>query len=157
MLDDWVKVVEGDNEYIGRVRAVNSITQYCIVFVGGDGYGSEHDVFIEDIHPIKLSQEILEKNGFYFYDAGESMKGICSVEVGNGRTFAGESGEAEFDINVLFHKSIPDYHFTEIYRLVRVSSKNRVTTKLYFRELDYVHELQHAIAACKFNKEITLW
>lgn len=153
---DWVKVVEGDNEYIGQVRAVNSITKYCIVFIGGDGYGSERDVFIEDMQPIKLSQEILEKNGFYFYDAGESMKGICSVEVGNGRTFAGESGGVEFDINVLFHKSIQDYHFTEIYRLVKVSANNHVTTKLYFRELDYVHELQHAIAACKFNKDIVL-
>ena len=154
---DWVKVIEGDNEYIGQVRAVNSITNYCIVFIGGDGHGSDHDVFIEDIQPIKLSQEILEKNGFYFYDAGESMKGICSVEVGNGRTLTGESGRVEFDINVLFHKSMQDYHFTEIYRLVKVSPKNHVTTKLYFRELDYVHELQHAIAACKFDKEITLW
>ena len=154
---EWVKVIEGDNEYIGQVRAVNSITNYCIVFVGGDGHGSERDVFIEDIQPIKLSQEILEKNGFYFYDAGESMKGIYSVEVGNGRTLTGESGRVEFDINVLFHKSMQDYHFTEIYRLVKVSPKNHVTTKLYFRELDYVHELQHAIAACKFDKEITLW
>jgi hypothetical protein len=157
---DWVKVIEGDNEYIGQVRAVNSITNYCIVFVGGDGHGSDHDVFIEDIQPIRLSQEILEKNGFYFYDAGESIKGIGAVEIGAKGFGHSDTGSTEYDINVWYHKALKDDYintfFVEMFRTVKLTARKHVTTKLYFRELDYVHELQHAIAACKFNKEIVL-
>lgn len=128
---DWVKVVEGDNEYIGRVCAVNSITNYCIVLVGGDWHYGEHDVFIEDIQPIELSQEILEKNGFGFLDTSNNE--IKSVWTG------------WWILDGLELGCFSNLKFPVYFNISDVNVK-----------VNYVHELQHALKLCRIEKEIIL-
>lgn len=65
MTGDWVLVTEENNEYIGKVEAVNAITNYCIVFIGGDSHGNSHDVFIEDIQQIPLTKELFFESWFH--------------------------------------------------------------------------------------------
>lgn len=64
MPGDWVTVTEDNNEFVGKVQAINAITNYCIVKVGGDWHGNEHDVFIEDMQPVPLTPDILKLNGW---------------------------------------------------------------------------------------------
>lgn len=63
MAGDLVLITEPDDYhgYIGKVVIVNNETGYIMVFLENHGY---HDVFCDDVQPILLMPEILEKNGF---------------------------------------------------------------------------------------------
>lgn len=133
MPGDWVTVTEENNEFIGKVQAINAITNYCIVKVGGDWHGNEHDVFIEDMQPVPLTPEILEKNGF-------------EVSSEHARYYFEEDGEK--------------YEFV-LRKMYDVNNRNKQIGWSFYAFnvlslVDYVHELQHALRLCNIEKEIIL-
>lgn len=67
MIGDWVRIGDADkyHGWLGVIRAINNITGYCIVaLINNEGIISISNVHIDDIEPIPLTPEILEKNGF---------------------------------------------------------------------------------------------
>lgn len=64
MVGDWVAIDEPDkyHGYKGRVRIINSESEYVTVFVPH----CDTEVLVDDLRPIPLTREILEKNGFEF-------------------------------------------------------------------------------------------
>lgn len=125
MIGDWVYITEPDDfhGYIGKVVITNAETNYIAVRIPNMHL---HDVFVEDLQPIPLTKEILDKNGFkehryYGYFIGQSNSGYYIY----------------FDNNYLsIHQS--GYDIIE------------------FAWCEYVHELQHALKLCEIKKEIVL-
>lgn len=67
IINGWVLIGDSDNYrgYIGRVKAINALTGYCIVAVAiDDKLYHNTEVFIDDILPIELTEEILLFNGW---------------------------------------------------------------------------------------------
>jgi len=134
MIGDWVKYIYNPRhdsvEWIGKM-----IPQMFL-------YPSDYE-----LKPIPLTQEFLEKNGFYFgYTTNEEdmahlvgasyspeSKGWCWCEDGT--------------IKVIFPKECDG---GEIY----INGKYELN--LIFSETIFVHELQHAFRLCGIDKEITL-
>jgi hypothetical protein len=63
MIGDWVAITEPDDfhGHIGKVAITNAETNYVMVHIPDMHL---HDVFVEDLQPIELTEEILKKNGF---------------------------------------------------------------------------------------------
>ena len=123
MIGDWV--LDGDN-----VAQVTSITCDGIIETTFNETSN-----IEVIHPIPLTPEILEKNGF--------------VLKPDGWIWCREEGIEEQDyIFIQFRKG-----YDEV-RLVELNFVNKLLAK--FRTIQFVHELQHALRLCNIDKEIVL-
>lgn len=93
-----------------------------------DGYCSEKNIFIDDIEPIPLTPEILEKNGFERF--------FPETWVGGGLMLqrASDCG----------------------YRIVVTCDFDDEETNNTPFVILYVHELQHALRLCRIEKEIIL-
>lgn len=109
------------------VDTIDSIRD--IVYLDLDGLGITEK--LENIKPIPLTAEILEKNGFIkqAYDG-------WLISVDNGR------GQIEYR---------KDY----FNGLLRIDYNKKPFSKLMIK-VKYVHELQHALRLCNINKEIIL-
>lgn len=138
MPGDWVTVTEDNNEFVGKVQAINAFSNYCIVKVGGDWHGSEHDVFIEDMQPVPLTQDILTKNGFaHKHNYNE---GWLSIE--------------EYP-----HWSVDIKADETPYRLIADNSTGVADIHdgiFVNKRINHVHELQHALRLCNIEKEIII-
>jgi hypothetical protein len=131
MVGDWVKIKE-PNKYAGAIGTIQALSSlegtYFAIYINDPNFGTfVTEVFCEDIEPIPLTAEILEKNGFEkHYDDDIIIythpQGII-IEMG---------------IN---YKLFDDGHF-----FVR-----GIQHRLY-----YVHELQNALRLCSVDKEIVL-
>ena len=137
MVGDWVSC-DGKNYQIAEIGGM-----VCL--------DAENELFasIEDIEPIRLTPEILEKNGFWFgYTTNE--EDFCRA------TGAGcpEKGWCWDDgtgtIKIIFPKGtdggivlLDDGNFDRDMSLVFVKTL-------------YAHELQHALKLCGIDKEIKL-
>lgn len=136
MLNDWVKIKE-PNKYAGAIGTIQSLSSlegaYLAIYINDPNFGTfVTDVFCEDIEPIPLTAEILEKNG---------IKWLTSCK----RTYRCN----EPPISCTF---IPD-------RGWYLSAGPVGSSKLPFAVFSmayYVHELQHAMRLCGVDKEITL-
>lgn len=144
MIGDWVAITEPDDYhgYNGRVEIVNKVTQYVTVFVPS----TTHDVLSDDLQPIPLTDEILEKNGFKKeeHDAIIITLKTYSLDTSNGGI-------------VLFVK--PKGGYKAMYGNMQNMSQN----ELFFGDGNFVcmncntvHELQHILRQCSIDKEITL-
>lgn len=126
MIGDFVSITEPDDfhGYVGKVVNINGETCYITVHISDM---HPHDVLCDDLLPIPLTPEILEKNGF-FVDS-------------NGIFYLKEN------LKFGFKKDI-DYGYWFVNR-----ADNH---KEYICTCDFVHELQHALKFCKIEKEIIL-
>ena len=126
MIGDWVSIIEPDDfhGYIGKVIITNAETNYIMVRIPDM---HPHDVFVEDLQPIELTEEILKKNGF--------------LVDSNGIFYLKEN--LKFGL-----KKDIDYGYWFINRADNY--------KEYICTCDFVHELQHLLKLCKIEKEIEL-
>lgn len=140
MTNDLVQITEPDDyhRYIGTVKIINSITGYITVFIND---GNLHDVFIDDLQPIPLTVEILEKNEFeldkeltkedenkwykhYFKDPLPNINGIVALYI----SFDEEDQNPEL-------------------------SYVQMVDSLPFK---YVHQLQHILKDLQIEKEVII-
>ena len=130
MIGDWVSITEPDDfhGYTGKVRITNAEVNYIMVDIPDMHL---HDVFIEDLQPIPLTEEILEKNGFGFLDTSNNE--IKSVWTG------------WWILDGLELGCFSNLKFPVYFNISDVNVK-----------VNYVHELQHALKLCGIEKEIVL-
>lgn len=95
-----------------------------------DGYCSEKNIFIDDIEPIPLTPEILEKNGFIHDDDNDNKYYWNWGVIDNCISYDNETNTIR-----VFH-ALGHLAFVHL--------------------LSYVHELQHALRLCGIKKEIIL-
>lgn len=136
MTGDWVKfhleifltdyegieTVHDDVLEIGKVSALNSVGNVWVT----DSEGQEYQVIDEEIEPIPLTPEILEKNGF------ELIKGTYPTLRNHYRDIIFQIVKIE---ETKYNKPFYTFKGCPIY---------------------YVHELQHALKLCGIKKEIVL-
>lgn len=140
MIWDWVRIDEPD-KYAGATGQIQSLmyhreddVAYFNVFIQGKfGYVSR-DVCSDDIRPIPLTAEILEKNGF--------------ENIGDD-TYQLEEKPCWFWVDFFRHTYGCEYD-TSTYEYE--DDEHRL--KLY--GIPSVHELQHALRLCGIEKEIEL-
>lgn len=131
-IGDWVcytgKCIDG----IGPNRKITHIERDTCGFLIGLDYGAFHysSAKIEDIVPIPLTPEILEKNGFVRKDKYRfvNIDMLSTVE---------KYGTKYYDYHNIYKKG-------KAYRPIRVGVDN----------IKYVHELQHAMRLAGIEKEI---
>lgn len=130
IIGDWVKCTDPkcEGHQIDLIDIANEE-------VGLDG---EIDNF-ENIIPIPLTPEILEKNGFNKpHDAGDGTL-ICGMTIGPYKlTF-----QSLFGLPILTIENVVD-------------NDNNHTCLVLKDEIYNVHELQHALKLCRIEKEIVL-
>lgn len=140
MIGDWVHIDEQD-KYAGATGQIQSLmyhreddAAYFNVFIQGKfGYVSR-DVCSDDIRPIHLTADILEKNGF--------------ENIGDD-TYQLEEKPCWFWVDFFRHTYGCEYD-TSTYEYE--DDEHRL--KLY--GIPSVHELQHALRLCGIEKEIEL-
>ena len=140
MLGDWVQHRDG--------------TPYQIAEIGGMVcIDAEQELFasLEDIQPIPLTAEILEKNGF-IKDANKDDKLTDTYHLLVPTGFERKS----FTIQVSLYKE----PICGVSTLVKcwgwLPPYNGGMNDIHLCGVNYVHELQHALKLCGIEKEITL-
>lgn len=133
MIGDWVSIEEPDryHGYFGEVEIINSVTGYITVSIESHGY---HDVFCDDLQPISLTPEIMEKNGFI---------------------------PNKFNINDVFGTrfDLGNYYNLTFFNSNRGGSLTKYYTSqygFYITTMQYVHELQHALRLCGIEKKLSI-
>jgi len=147
MIGDWVAITEPDDfhGYIGKVAITNAETNYIMVHISNMHL---HDVFVEDLQPIELTEEILKKNGFENipYAGIDCNKVWLLHEISYyGKSFPLHTNDIMLRYNILNHC------WSIFFNIGGVHSDFRTVTTIF-----YVHELQHLLKICKIEKEIVL-
>lgn len=135
MIGDWVHywILERD----AKINDIMSTGRLGIIFTDSkDEVGYIHGIMSESIKPIPLTAEILEKNGFVPF---VRFKDMVLYKSADNRI---EANNHEEMVNSFNKWSI------------HVDTENMMTMG-YF-EITYVHELQHALQLCGFEKKIEL-
>jgi hypothetical protein len=123
MIGDKLKTV-----FSQKIVKVKEIKQNCI-------YTEDNGYEYNEIEPISITPEILEKYGF--------------VLKSDGWLWCKEEGiEEQNYIFIQFRKGCDDV------RLVELNFVNKVLAK--YEQIHYFHELQHALRLCGIEKEIEL-
>lgn len=123
MVGDWVW-----NEFNKKAEKVSSVMDNLIMLDYNDCYNPEEP--IDEIEPIPLTVEILEKNGFDVSD-GEVME----------FRFTEGSQTYKFFIKQMYDRNGKRHGFSSYaFNVLSI--------------IDYVHELQHAFRICGIPKEI---
>ena len=128
MLGDWV-IVKGVPTKIHDIDKMDGINREWIAGCEDGGC-----TCYEDIQPIPLTPEILDKNGFNKGDIIELEDEVYCVELFN---IHYDNEERQFWVCNFFESE----YGTEINDIFQIK---------------YVHELQHALRLCKIEKEIVL-
>lgn len=132
MVGDKVEVINSDHLKYVKVR---NILDNSIITEEGE-YESE-EIKLENIKPIHLTAEILEKNGVvYAYE-----RDVCTEDY----TRIKWKGYQYNDENVLI-----DY----CNGYIRIM--NGIPAACVEMDINYVHELQHALRLCGIDKEIII-
>lgn len=133
MIGDYIKHGFGG---IGKVTELSKgiVTVYDKGLDDGEG-NCEVNFAENEIHPIPLTTEILEKNGFVLKPDGWLW---CEEE----------GSEEQNYIFIQFRKGCDEV------RIVELNFVNNVLAK--FRKIQSVHELQHVLRLCGIKKEIVL-
>lgn len=140
MIGDWVRIDEPD-KYAGATGQIQSLmyhreddAAYFNVFIQGKfGYVSR-DVCSDDIRPIPLTEDILEKNRFE--NIGDDTYQIEEKPCWFWVDFFRHTYGCEYDTSTYEYED--DEHRLKLYGIPSV------------------HELQHALRLCGIEKEIEL-
>jgi hypothetical protein len=136
MIGDWVNIqTERDDEPM-----YSQVEQLWECEIDAD-FQTDY----ENVHPIPLTPEILEKNGFTKYDVGHKVSGWSIMDDDN------------------LYSAIPftltdDDFDTELgdYKWGPVEDDREESFVREVGRIKYVHELQHILKLCKIEKEIVL-
>lgn len=143
MIGDWVCVYSNDRTETHPFR-VNEIVER--------GVYDSHKGFVEekDIEPIPLTPEILEKNGFNL------MHGFRYNETYPTYGWGDNTDKKYISVDVTFYDDEPINEVMHLVKIYRNSIKEDGVDSIHSCDIDYVHELQHALKVCKIEKEIAL-
>ena len=145
MIGDWVTITEPDDfhGYTGKVVITNAETNYIMVRIPNMHL---HDVFVEDLQPIPLTEEILRNNGFKNDVLAE--KSIIAEGASNFSVIL-ISEDNRIMINNIdeYLNSFNNWH-------IHIDTEDMRT--MGTAEITYVHELQHLLKLCKIEKDIIL-
>lgn len=132
MIGDWVKVEDNFTTKITAIfgEMVQTQAEYQSE-IDGEWYGEAE---IKDLHPIPLTSEILEKNGF-------NCEEIIQLH------WISEDGR------ILLRN---DESLISSNNKWSVHVDNEDMQTIGYFELTYVHQLQHALRLCEIEKEIEL-
>ena len=122
--------------YIAKVVIINGETGYITVHIPNMHL---HDVFIEDLQPIPLTEEILHKNGFK--NDVLAQKSIIAEGASNFSVIL-FSEDNRITIN-----NIDEYLNSFNKWSVHIDTEDMRTMST--AEITYVHELQHLLKLCK--------
>ena len=102
----------------------------------------------QEIHPIPLTPEILEKNGFRIAKADR----MCPAD----RYFWGVEGTRDGAIvEITFYN--PDVHGVKVLTKIHTQSSHESgINSVHSCDIESVHELQRALRLCKIDKTIEL-
>lgn len=125
MIGDKLKTV-----FSQKIVEVKEIKQNCI-YTEGNGYG------YNEIEPIPLTPEILEKNGFTKFTPPPGIHAIC---------YSLDNKKEKYNLTIANYNKYKRL-------LLNVDSED---SECFNIKCDYVHELQHALRLCGIKKEIVL-
>ena len=146
MIGDWVQIVE-PSTYTGAIGRTKTLIDhkddenaYFKVFLKNNTIhiGIE-DICSEDIRPIPLTPEILEKNGF----ERNPLWHHCDKDLD------------DYSISV-------QLGYANRIEYIKIAEKGKDNvipserTKLYLTHIKYVHDLQHALRLCGITSEIII-
>lgn len=131
MIGDWVQVpcLIDNVEHYDAFCKVKQLRDCDLDVIGFK------ELKYDEIIPITITPEILEKNGFVLKPDGWLWCEYAEIEDKN-------------YIFIQFRKGCEEV------RLVELNFVNNVQSK--FERIKYVHELQHALRLCRIEKEIVL-
>lgn len=129
MIGDWVCVTKNFTQKYHKIRALSNDEGSVLRGMYVNEYGvKNHSIFSpNDIEPIPLTAEILEKNGFKLNPQGSYSIG-CNISI-----------------------DMLDGHYN-----ANMNTNNPQIPSFLYMVGKYVHELQHALKLCKIKKEIIL-
>ena len=136
MIGNWVKI-KGDYGKPLKITTIDD-TYNSINYFNGDAEG-ELTLQLNEIEPIPITPEILEKNGFI----RDPLWHHCDKDLDN------------YSISV-------QLGYANRIEYIKISEKGKDNvipserTKLYLTHIKYVHQLQHALRLCGIEKEIVL-
>jgi hypothetical protein len=131
-IGDWVKVDDFDKVLIQRVVAIDATRREIGIIK--NNRGGIYWYYEDEIEPIPLTPEILEKNGFVDYEVG---KGWYVLNVAD-------------DLRVWLHRNSHDWTF----QLMKWSPLSTHEIGKVF--INHTHQLQHALRLAGVEKEIEL-
>ena len=135
MIADWVLIsVWGCKPFPSKVTSINYNSYQGKDFVDWIDTEDEEEIRMYAVQPIPLTPEILEKNFGKYYNRGGFRCYSCSKDEKIHYMIENRSPSAAPDNRIVFCR-VPD---------------------IYICDVNYVHELQHALKLCKINKEIIL-
>lgn len=127
MIGDYIRTI-----FSQKIVKVKEIKQSCI-YTEGNGY--EYN----EIEPIPLTSEILEKNGF----VKQNFDGWEYIH-------PDDSTFSYIDYRILWRTDY-DNHL-----LIRKYKESNIFATLQISCINYIHQLQHALRLCEIEKEIIL-
>ena len=136
MTGNWVAITEPDDYhgYIGKVKIINEETGYITVYIKD---WHLHDVLIDDLQPIPITQGILKDMGF-------EMK-CWSALTNPYLELVGPDNEYRIKAHLDSHPGL----LYEFY-------KNDCVRASMIKRIEHVHGLQNALFNCEIEKEIVL-
>ena len=143
MIGDWVKIQEPD-KYAGAIGQVNSLTSleggYFAINIQDPQFGYlVTEVFCDDIAPIPLTTEILEKLGFKRKEEERGFSEPYCVYVNDDFLY----------VIKVYPKDVMD-------RYSRLEIGDYDDNEHVSLLINHVHELQHAMRLAGINKEFTI-
>ena len=138
MIGDWVDFYhfyEPEKKIVTRHR-VTDIYGSCLDGLVGIS-NHQNPVHADHIEPVKITPEILEKNGFEVQDQGGGRRDV----------WIGFGVDCEGDIEVEFKYNVP------VYLKIDGGFKGEYYTSA---NIKYIHQLQHALRLCGIEKEIIM-
>ena len=116
-----------------------------------DGYCSEKNIAIDDVEPIPLTKDILEKSSFYFgYTSDEEDLASNTIAQLSEEDKGWVLDEGDGSIKVILPNESDGGMI-----IIDDQSFDRRLSLVYNNEV-YVHELQHLLKLVGINKEIIL-
>lgn len=126
MINDWVQSSSG--KYCKYKFPTSDYGHLDGMLLMEDSKGDRYFTGFEDISPIPLTKEILEKNGFVYHKGEKSVFGVTTA---------------------------PYYVYEEFPRIYCDGNPFSVWFEEEV-SIEYVHQLQHVLRLCEINKEIEL-
>ena len=147
MINDWIVIAEPDR-YAGATGQIKSLSYhqeqdaaYFYVFIQGKFGYLRKEVCSDDIRPILLTPEILEKNDFNY----------CNRDGGYYGYFNESYCNAGMEI-ILFNVKSEDKNVQ-----IHISDANDENDVMFhLMECNHVHKLQHILKDCGIKKTIEL-
>lgn len=138
MIGDWVYRTDFNTPAPSKIIGMEVVNydkmEYVVDVFNKNGYNVQ--LYLNEIEPIPLTPEILEKNGFIIKKKW--------AQIGN------------FGDNPLIMWHFEDDAFLHDFKHELEIHQNE-TGKVHIRiPCEYLHELQHALRLCKIDKTITL-